>query len=646
MSDTDLLFSLPTPASPDLVFGQTEDAGDNASARINAAFPPLWVQAFAARVESARVAATFPPLQVQALAVPSVQAVVGAAFRPLQVLAQAAYNSNTARPTVGQAASEWQDAERAAPAGASVPQQDATAAPDGWAEFWRVATSAPAGFAHPLPGTLERTPRSHAERHQAARGLQDGIEQQHQDAERTRTQATAPHQDATPVTDQRTARHQVADMRKRAGAVAPWQEAQGRRAGAGTDFQPATPLFRRWLSRYQEGRTPPAGVTLPPVEPPKPPGCYDPDPALLFSWPWGYGGTALVFQCGDYGQLPTEPIVVPVRKVYIVINSISLLRVEGAVPIPADAFSMSLDVDSWTWQWSASLPGSALSLVMRDSSGDPVEVEATVNGQPFRLAVEGIGRERSFGRDRVNVKGRGRAAILDAPYAPVLNHANADMRTAQQLMSEVLTLNGASVGWSIDWGLADWVVPGNVWTHQGTYISALTDIADAVGGYLQPHDTGQILRVLHRYPSAPWGWAGLTPDYVLPADVVSVEGIEWQNKARYERVYVSGQRNGVLGQVTRSGTAGGMLAPMVTHPLITHVDAARQRGLAVLGNTGRQAHVSLRLPVLPETGVIKPGAMVRYVADGAQRQGLVRSTSLEWAAPTLRQALTVETHLA
>lgn len=101
----------------------------------------------------------------------------------------------------------------------------------------------------------------------------------------------------------------------------------------------------------------------------------------------------------------------------------------------------------------------------------------------------------------------------------------------------------------------------------------------------------------------------------------------------------------MLGDVVRAGTAGEVLAPMVTHPLITHADAARQRGIAELSNTGRQAHLSLRLPVLQETGVIKPGALVRYVDAGTPRLGLVRGTQVEWSAPTLRQVLAVETHV-
>ena len=83
---------------------------------------------------------------------------------------------------------------------------------------------------------------------------------------------------------------------------------------------------------------------------------------------------------------------------------------------------------------------------------------------------------------------------------------------------------------------------------------------------------------------------------------------------------------------------------MVVDPLITEAVAARQRGIAVLADTGRQIEVTLRLPVLPETGVIEPGVFVEYQDGGVSRLGLVRSTSVQAGLPEVWQTLGVETH--
>jgi hypothetical protein len=198
----------------------------------------------------------------------------------------------------------------------------------------------------------------------------------------------------------------------------------------------------------------------------------------------------------------------------------------------------------------------------------------------------------------------------------------------------------------VDYGLEAWNVPANVFNHQGTYISAVNALVQAGGGYLIPHPSALSFKVRHLYPVAPWDWAeDVIPDFVLPSSVVTREGLTWKERPGYNRVFVSGQEQGVLGQVTSAGTAGEVLAPMVTDALITTAAAARQRGLAVLGDTGKQIEHQLRLPVLAETGIIQPGAFVEYEDGGESRIGIVRSTQVDVGMPDVYQTLGVECHV-
>ncbi|MGK2897992.1 MAG: hypothetical protein ACSLE9_04810 [Burkholderiaceae bacterium] len=341
---------------------------------------------------------------------------------------------------------------------------------------------------------------------------------------------------------------------------------------------------------------------------------------------------------------PGSTVVVPIRKVYFMINDVHLTR-EG-VEIPTLALQLSLDADSWTWSWSATLPAAELANVAPASDGTPVELVATINGAAYRLLAERIGRTRSFAQATIKVTGRGRNAILDTPYALVQAFGNPGAaRTVAQLLDDALTLNGVSIGWGVEFGLDDWLVPAGAWALQGSHIAALTAIAAQAGGYVQPHATADTIRVLHRYPSAPWDWDLVTPDFELPAAVTSVEGIEWVEKPRYNRVFVSGTGQGVLGRITRAGTAGDLVAQMVTDALMTEAAGVTQRGRAILSDTGPQATVSLKLPVLDLTGVIVPGQFVRYVDETAlARLGLVRSTSVEVKFPEVWQTIGVETH--
>lgn len=643
-----LIFSKPGPASTDLVFG-FDDGESIPRADIHVA----------ATLLLPTLRATFAPLaEIQIVAqlpgptllveVRHVTRVAVAFALPGPVLScEVEYHSNTSRPTVGATTTHHQTAA-IAQAGATHHQQDTASSPAGWAAFWERATGVSPGVEHRLPGVLTAARSSVQSAHQDASREHAGALFRHHDADRSvRMLLSSAFEAASRAQAATHFRHQDGDRTKRGHLRSGWQGATRLASAQQSGHQRATPLARSWMSEFQDGVPPPPGLSiyLPPVAPgPEP--CYTPSPHLVFSFPWVAGGH-LVFQCGDYAPpVIAGVVVVPVRRFYMVINSVSLVRLPSGVDLPAYAFSMTLDADSWTWSWSATLDKSAAPHVVREPGGAPVELQALVNGQPYRFMIDRVGRSRQFPGERVTVSGRGLAAELDAPWAPVMTFGNQAERTAQQLMSDVLTVNGVSIGWAVDWGIQDWLVPAGAWQMQGVYIAALNDIAGSVGAYVQPHPTDRVLRVLPRYPAAPWEWGDLTPDLQLPAAAVQLEGTEWVRKPAYNGVFVGGVSAGVFGPVTRAGSDGSLLAPQVTHALITHPVAHLQRGLAVLSDTGDQTNVQLTLQVLPETGIIMPGTLLEYVSHDGPAVGIVRGTSVSWARPRMRQTIGVETHHA
>lgn len=412
-------------------------------------------------------------------------------------------------------------------------------------------------------------------------------------------------------------------------------------------IRPGIKLSLGWETLFQNAVYPGAGVSARP-QPPAPDPCYIPpagdDVVLLFKdrrW-----NANLFFICDRHPVPPESSVVVPVRRVYIVLNEVSLTRVDGSIALPTYSMTLNLDFQSWTWGFSANLPTQALADLEPSSEGVPVEVEASINGVSYRFQVERRSRSRAFGRDSIAIQGRGKASLLDAPYAPVLNFTNSGSRTAEQLANDVLSVSGVPLGWDVNWNTDDWTVPAGLFAHQGTHISALNTIAAAAGAYVQPHATAQEFNILPIYPDAPWNWGSVSPDFELPAAVTTQEDIEWIDKPVYNRVYVSGVSAGVLGRVTREGTAGDKLAPQIVDPLITAAVAARLRGTPILADTGSRQDVTLRLPVLEETGIITPGKYVRYVDGSTTRFGIVRSVGVDVAMPTVYQRILVETRNA
>jgi hypothetical protein len=306
--------------------------------------------------------------------------------------------------------------------------------------------------------------------------------------------------------------------------------------------------------------------------------------------------------------------------------------------------NLSIDADSWSWQFQAELPADQLANI-QDAAG-PVEIEAQINTYKWRFLIEQIKRTRAFGKSSINLSGRSLAARLDAPYVGPVNRKNTIDLNATQILDDLLTENGVPIGWTIDWQLTDWLVTAGAWAHAGTYLEGVKKVAEAAGAIIQADRTNQTLHLLSRYPTAPWEWSTAGPAYSVPESIVTTEGIEWLEKPSYNAVYVSGESLGVLGHVVRSGSAGDLPAQMVTHPLMTAQAAARQRGLSILADTGKQQSLTLSMPLDPTTygiDLMTPTMLIEYGAD--HLRGMVRATRIEAKLGSVRQSITLETHL-
>ncbi|MQR02317.1 hypothetical protein [Glaciimonas soli] len=555
------------------------------------------------------------------------------------------YVSGAVRPTVAEPVNYWQMTQPASitvlDSRHGILRTHAVQAND-----WRQARSATTGILSCKPKTVFSTPLLCClAQHDAERLAtithnvisQDGLHDRRPSALTTFQQGSVTASSAKQSPWQcalRASRNQIAGRWQSAGTYS-LQQSEFARSGWSLPIGVGT--------KFEAAMRPQAGMLLWPVTPVLDP-CYVPPLgcAVQLLFIDTHGDTQLVFICRQETD-PAQTIVVPKLRVYVVINSAALIRVDGNIDLPTLGMTLAIDYESWTWSFTASLPERTLRDLEPGRDGDPVEVEALINGAPYRFIVESLSRERTFGQRSVKIAGRGKSALLDTPYAPNSYFMNPQARTAQQLMGDVLTVNGVPLDWQVDWQLTDWLVPAGVWSHQGSYISALNRIASAAGGYIQPHATEAQLRILPIYPKPAWEWGGITPDYELPADVTTREAIEWKETPRYNRVFVSGISNGVLGQVTRQGTAGDNIATMVTDSLITHADAARQRGVAILSDTGRRADITLKLPVLRETGIIVPGKFIDYEDGSTKRRGIVRSTAVDVGRPEIWQSIGVET---
>lgn len=418
------------------------------------------------------------------------------------------------------------------------------------------------------------------------------------------------------------------------------QEALARAAAIQQHAGPARSILLHQAGRWQDAWPPRPGRTT--IVVPPAPGRYIPPPGnavdLLFDTLLTRS-THLVF--GRGGAAVPAPILVPVLEAYYVFNTVTLARADSGVEIPARGLAVGISRDGPHWTWSAAIPGAARALLARNP--DPVELIAMVNGLELRLLAENSERDRRHGADWLRVSGRSRSAWLSEQYAAKEARSNLTALNAQQLADAVLTVNGVSIGWTLDWQIVDWLVPAGAWSHYGTYMEALARLAEAGGGYLQADPAAQRIAVLPHYPTLPWHWSSTQPDIVLPEDIVEVERTLTADQPDYNAVYVVGQHAaGRRDRILRAGSAADRLAPQVVDALATDPIMTRARGSTVLAESGAQSRISLRLPVLPETGLILPGRMIEYSAEGITRRGLTRSLQSEWSHPELWQTVEIE----
>jgi len=585
---------------------------------------------------SAAINASFPALTLEAHVVSLFEIQLQSSFPAVSIVATGMYDSDTARPVVSRLQTTFNTAIKLAAVNSSAVRR-LQHAPFGTTTAWAIAQSLRFGVSQ----DIQQLSRLHHAAELAwanAVPLRAPIQSHFNDLLKNIAIAQSAFSDARPV--QITRHIQFADrLRKRSSVASHWRTALSLSFAASDKFSSGIAYCLDETERFQAARVPPIGISYVPSV--KPPIVYVGDTNLVFAEPVT-NSASLVF--GNTYVIPGSAIIVPIRRTYIVLNNVQLRRIDGNHILPATSLQLNIDWDSWTWSFSTSMPQSTLSLVEPGQSGDLVTLEATINGAAYLLLAENIQTDRTFGKSTISVSGRGKSAMLADPYSPILTFNSAVDRTAQQLMNDALTVNGISIGWAIDWRIDDWLVPANTWNHQGSYMSAITTIAGAAGAFVQPDPVNQVLRVRSRYSVKPWEYASATPDLELPSAVMTKEAISWVDNPQYNGIYVSGSTNsGILAQVKRTGSAANNLAPMITDSLITAVEPARARGIVALANTGRNATYTLSLPVLPETGIVQPGTLVRYV-DSSTVMGVVTGVAVSAEQSKVRQTIEVQTH--
>lgn len=428
----------------------------------------------------------------------------------------------------------------------------------------------------------------------------------------------------------------------------PFEVADRLNAGAITSVhEVAESLDQVTILPWGIGDQPKYGRT-PPTEPPRPrPPEYVPSTTLDFMCE---GGALVQINRADLNFSDGISCPVVKRRTYVIMNEVYLKRVSDDEPIKITSVNVGIDKDSFCWSFSATVAYTDFELIEPTMDG-PVEVELGINGFRWRWIVESYSERKQFAKTDISVTGRSLTALLTEPYAAkrTYNHTGASFAAA--LAAAELNRDGIPSGFDLDWQLIDdlgWPVPANTLNYDGlTPIQAIQKIAEAGGGFVSAHPEEPTVIVYPDYAAPVWQWGAVAPNKSIPFDLVLSKSMQWQEKPSYNGVYVAGVVSGVTAFARITGTAGDYQAPMYVDRMSCDVQAARQKAISILSEGGKQAMVTLDMPMHNSIGLITPPMMVEVTGDGDDWLGRVHSVSISVSlnnGVTVRQSVQVERH--
>ena len=337
--------------------------------------------------------------------------------------------------------------------------------------------------------------------------------------------------------------------------------------------------------------------------------------------------------------------ITPILPWYLFMNSMALIKVDGGANIAIRDGSVSIDFGSWCWGLEATVSNESSYLAVKPTIDGTVRVQLTVNGYHWLFEVEDAEETIRYGQRSWRISGRSISAELASPVAPVKSYVETQQCTAVQLMEDAIL----NTGWTIDFHGVDWMVAANALSYADkTPLEVVQMIAGEGGCRVQSAPDSKVLRIIPRYNGSPWSWAATTPALAIHESIVRSFGHSWQPGPGYNGVYVSGTTQGVLCFVKRTGTDGALLAPMVTGPLITDTDVARERGRTEIAASASYTVTAIDLPLEVDPavpGILLPGAIIEVIESRETWRGQVTGCKISGARNrglVIRQNIEVE----
>jgi hypothetical protein len=182
--------------------------------------------------------------------------------------------------------------------------------------------------------------------------------------------------------------------------------------------------------------------------------------------------------------------------------------------------------------------------------------------------------------------GYSRLSELSSPNQRPGNYTNTVPKTLAGLMADIVK----DTGWTIDSNnIVDYAVPALAFSYNNkTPAEALKMCAEAIGAMLKVNDGTKVIEIIPKWPVMPWDTETAVCDVIINDSVILQHDTNKIIQNTSNVIMVRGEQQGGQYKISQNGTLADLYASDVIDPLITHNQAAVQRGSCEIANTGNK----------------------------------------------------------
>ncbi|WP_104499021.1 hypothetical protein [Acinetobacter indicus] len=328
----------------------------------------------------------------------------------------------------------------------------------------------------------------------------------------------------------------------------------------------------------------------------------------------------------------------PNQNWWYVVNTLQVTRLDTGQEIIVRDGSYNSSRGSWCWSYSLTVPASEMAKL--ESTG-PVILKILVNGNEHHMLYEEHTRTRRFAEEFYTLTGRSQTALLSSDYAPLRSFLQENESTSVQLVQAELDRVSSST--VLNWQLIDalgWIVETESLSYTNLApIDAIKMVAEAGGGFVYSEQGSNTLSIKPLYKKAFWDTLTVDDyDRLLPESLVLQHSESFEDLHDYNAITLTNPRNGNIGQIKRTGTAGDVLLEPVSNPMFNPVSMG-SFGKSKLARAGRVEQHSFTAPIHTDFNECQPGEILAF---NAEFWGIVDSVNVAFSHAEVTQTVKVE----